>query len=72
MLTILYIFILCNFQSLEVLSVMAVIRLDGDNDGDEVQSTLKRALLDNDTTHDPLASNTWEEVTLILCPFFFP
>ncbi|CAB4272397.1 unnamed protein product [Prunus armeniaca] len=54
-----------HFSSLEVLSVMAVIRLDGDNDGDKVQPTLYSALLDKDmstTTYDPLASNTWEEV----------
>ncbi|CAB4272398.1 unnamed protein product [Prunus armeniaca] len=51
--------------SLEVLSVMAVIRLDGDDDGDKIQATLKSALLDRDmntTTNDLLASNTWEEV----------
>ncbi|XP_021827160.1 protein ROOT HAIR DEFECTIVE 3 homolog 1-like isoform X2 [Prunus avium] len=53
-------------SSLEVLSVMAVIRLDDDDDGDKIQATLNSALLlDEDmstTTHDPLASNTWEEV----------
>ncbi|XP_021827145.1 protein ROOT HAIR DEFECTIVE 3-like [Prunus avium] len=52
-------------SSLEVLSVMAVIRLDGDDDGDKIQPTLISALLDKDrstTTNDQLASNTWEEV----------
>ncbi|XP_021827159.1 protein ROOT HAIR DEFECTIVE 3 homolog 1-like isoform X1 [Prunus avium] len=52
-------------SSLEVLSVMAVIRLDGDDDGDKVQPTLYSALLDKEmstTTYDLLASNTWEEV----------
>ncbi|ONI15561.1 hypothetical protein PRUPE_3G049700 [Prunus persica] len=52
-------------SSLEVLSVMAVIRLDGDDDGHKIQATLNSALLDKDmstTTNDLLASNTWEEV----------
>ncbi|PQQ13829.1 hypothetical protein Pyn_29958 [Prunus yedoensis var. nudiflora] len=52
-------------SSLEVLSVLAVIRLDGDDDGDKIQATLNSALLDKDmstTTNDQLASNTWEEV----------
>lgn len=51
-------------SSLEVLSVMAVIRLDGDNDGDKVRPTLDSALLGKDmstTTYDLLALNTWEE-----------
>ncbi|KAL6285483.1 hypothetical protein ACE6H2_009873 [Prunus campanulata] len=52
-------------SSLEVLSVMAVICLDGDDDdGDKIPATLNSALLDKDmstTRHDPLASNTWEE-----------
>ncbi|KAL6285485.1 hypothetical protein ACE6H2_009875 [Prunus campanulata] len=44
---------------------MAVIRLDGDDDGDKIQATLNSALLDKDMstkTNDLLASNTWEEV----------
>ncbi|KAL6285484.1 hypothetical protein ACE6H2_009874 [Prunus campanulata] len=52
-------------SSLEVLSVLAVIRLDDDDDGDQIQATLNGALLDKDmstTTNDLLASNTWEEV----------
>lgn len=52
---------------------MAVIRLDGDDDGHKIQATLNSALLDKDmstTTNDLLASNTWEEVTLLLCLFF--
>ncbi|PQQ04604.1 protein ROOT HAIR DEFECTIVE 3 homolog 1-like [Prunus yedoensis var. nudiflora] len=52
-------------SSLEVLSVLAMIRLDDDDDGDQIQATLNSALLDKDmstTTNDLLASNTWEEV----------
>ncbi|XP_068335752.1 protein ROOT HAIR DEFECTIVE 3-like isoform X2 [Pyrus communis] len=57
--------------ALEVLSVLAVSRLDGDDDGKNVLNTLSSALLGstnvtardgNFRTFDPLASNTWEEV----------
>ncbi|KAM1359493.1 hypothetical protein ACFX11_046476 [Malus domestica] len=67
--------------ALEVLSVLAVSRLDGDDAGKNVLNTLSRALLGstnvpardgNVTTFDPLASNTWEEVEsskTLLMPF---
>ncbi|KAB2613019.1 protein ROOT HAIR DEFECTIVE 3-like [Pyrus ussuriensis x Pyrus communis] len=67
--------------ALEVLSVLAVSRLDGDDDGKNVLCTLSRALLGstnvpardgNVRTFDPLASNTWEEVEsskTLLMPF---
>lgn len=57
-------------QSLKLLSVMAVIRMD-DDDNDGIEKTLSAALLDSAnaavkdrsiTTFDPLASSTWEEV----------
>lgn len=57
-------------QSLKLLSVMAVIRMD-DDDNDGIEKTLSTALLDSAnaavkdrsiTTFDPLASSTWEEV----------
>lgn len=56
--------------SLKLLSVMAVVRLD-DDDNDGVEKTLSVALVDSAnasvrdrsiTTSDPLASSTWEEV----------
>ncbi|KAL5579496.1 hypothetical protein UlMin_011938 [Ulmus minor] len=57
-------------SSLKLLSVMAVIRLD-DNEDDAVENTLTVALVDSTsgavkdrsiTTGDPLASSTWEKV----------
>ncbi|KAB1218429.1 hypothetical protein CJ030_MR3G026309 [Morella rubra] len=56
--------------SLKLLSVMAVTRLD-DDDNDTIENTLSVALVDSAsaavkdrsiTTFDPLASSTWEEV----------
>ncbi|KAJ8756094.1 hypothetical protein K2173_024641 [Erythroxylum novogranatense] len=56
--------------SLKLLSVMVAVRLD--NEADNIEKTLSSALLDNKssgaitersiTTHDPLASSTWEEI----------
>ncbi|XP_041000228.1 protein ROOT HAIR DEFECTIVE 3-like [Juglans microcarpa x Juglans regia] len=57
--------------SLKLLSVMAVVRLD-DDDNDSIENTLSVALVDSanatlkdrsTTTFDPLASSTWEEVS---------
>lgn len=61
------------FQSLKLLSVMAAIRLDDYTDN--IENTLSAALVDNVksavtnrsiTTVDPLASSTWEEVTIFI------
>lgn len=58
-------------QSLKLLSVIAVIRLDNNND--DVEKTLAVALLDSAksgitnrsiTASDPLASSSWEKVKL--------
>jgi hypothetical protein len=57
-------------QSLKLLSVVAAIRMD-DDDNDGIEKTLFVALVDSGnaavkdrsiTTFDPLASSTWEEV----------
>lgn len=65
------------FQSLKLLSVMAAIRLDNDG-ADNIETTLSVALVDSTNgavkdrslmTVDPLASSTWEQVTLCCCKF---
>lgn len=64
----LFLIILPNvpLQSLKLLSVMAVIRLDGE--ADNIIDILSRALLKaedadlSNTLGDPLASVTWEQV----------
>lgn len=57
-------------QSLKLLSVMAVLRLD-DGDKDDIEKTLAVALLDSSsgavknrsiTASDPLATSSWEQV----------
>lgn len=57
-------------QSLKLLSVMAALRLD-DGDKDDIEKTLKVALLDSSssanisrsiTAVDPLATSSWEQV----------
>ncbi|XP_061371102.1 protein ROOT HAIR DEFECTIVE 3 homolog 1-like [Gastrolobium bilobum] len=57
--------------SLKLLSVMAVIRLDEDDDPDNIEKTLTIALVDSSSSSvkdrsiaaaDPLASSTWEQV----------
>ena len=68
-----YVFLLVNlhsFQSLKLLAVMAAIRLDGDA-ADRIAETLVLALLDakkvdkSSTANDPLASSTWDKVSLV-------
>ena len=62
-------------QSLKLLSVMAVIRLDDDDDADNIERILAVALMDssnsgkdrNITAVDPLASSTWEQVHFYCC-----
>ncbi|KAI4355512.1 hypothetical protein L6164_004276 [Bauhinia variegata] len=59
-------------SSLKLLSVMAAIRMDDDDDGvDDIEKTLEVALLDSGshnvkdrsiTAVDPLASSTWEKL----------
>ena len=61
------------FQSLKLLSVMAVMRLGDETDN--IEKTLSVALLDSTTSKksitasDPLASSTWDDVcmTLLQC-----
>lgn len=58
------------FQSLKLLSVMAVMRLGDETDN--IEKTLTVALLDSTpskksiTASDPLASSTWDEVRMTL------
>lgn len=57
---------------MKLLSVMAVIRLEDDDDNDIVEKTLAVALADSSSSSgkdrsisavDPLASSTWEQVS---------
>jgi len=68
-----FVFFLTKFnflQSLKLLSVMAALRLD-DGDKDDIEKTLRVALLDSSssanksrsiTAVDPLATSSWEQV----------
>ncbi|MFS7975646.1 hypothetical protein Hanom_Chr10g00883031 [Helianthus anomalus] len=60
-----------RLSCLQLLSVLAAIRLDGD--ADKIQETLILTLLDptkvavkSSTSNDPLASSTWEKVMICL------
>lgn len=63
------------FQSLKLLSVMAVMRLGDETDN--IEKTLTVALLDSTpskksiTASDPLASSTWDEVCIDSAPVSF-